>query len=150
MEGKAAPFGFEVDGQQVLMDRCNLTGRLNHVWTTQARVAGPNVFRNSWAKGEDLDAGPHQRWATGTLYEGLTLNGKFDNYNQWNLGTGHGWAGAYNVLWNSTVGEIQVESPPGAYNWVIGTKGRRISPQLGANGAFYESYGLAFEKAAAK
>jgi hypothetical protein len=140
-EGKAAPFGFDVDGQQVLMQRCNLTGRLNHVWTTQARVAGPNVFRDSWAKGSDLDAGPHHRWATGTLYEQLTLKGRFDNYNQWNLGSGHGWAGAYNVLWNSTVDELQVESPPGAYNWVIASNGREIHAQPGANGAYYESGG---------
>ncbi len=137
----AAPFAFEIDGQQVLMQRCNLTGRLNHVWATQARVAGPNVFRDSWAKGSDLDAGPHQRWATGTLWERLTLKGKYDDYNQWNLGSGHGWAGAYNVLWNSTVDEIKVESPPGAYNWVIGCKGRRLSPQPGARGAYYQSHG---------
>jgi hypothetical protein len=143
----AAPFAFEIDGQQVLMQRCNLTGRLNHVWETQARVAGPNVFRDSWAKGGDLDAGAHQRWATGTLWEQLTLQGKYDDYNQWNLGTGHGWAGAYNVLWNSTVDEIKVESPPGAYNWVIGCKGRRMGPQPGASGAYFQSPGESVEPA---
>jgi hypothetical protein len=143
----AAPFAFEVDGQQVLMEHCNLTGRLNHVWATQARVAGPNVFRDSWAKGSDLDAGAHQRWATGTLWEQLTLKGKYDDYNQWNLGTGHGWAGAYNVLWNSTVDDIQVESPPGAYNWVIGTKGRPVNPQPGARGAYYQSPDVPVEPA---
>ena len=143
----AAPFAFEIDGQQVLMQRCNLSGRLNHVWATQARVAGPNVFRDSWAKGGDLDAGPHQRWATGTLWEQLTLRGKYDDYNQWNLGSGHGWAGAYNVLWNSTVDEIKVESPPGAYNWVIGCKGRHLRPQRGIDGAYYQSSGQSVEPA---
>jgi hypothetical protein len=143
----AAPFAFEIDGQQVLMEHCNLTGWLNHVWATQARVAGPNVFRDSWAKGGDLDAGPHQRWATGTLWEQLTLRGKYDDYNQWNLGSGHGWAGAYNVLWNSTVDEIQVESPPGAYNWVIGCKGRHVNPQLGTRDAYYQSTGTPVEPA---
>jgi hypothetical protein len=138
-EGSAAPFSFNVDGQQVLMQRCNVTGRLNHVWTTQARVAGPNVFRDSWAKGSELDAGPHHRWATGTLYEQLTLKGRFDAYNRLNFGTGHGWAGAYTVLYNSTVDEIQVESPPGAYNWVIHSKGRQDHPLEGRMGAFYES-----------
>ena len=95
----------------------------------------------------DLDAGPHQRWATGTLWEQLTLRGKYDDYNQWNLGSGHGWAGAYNVLWNSTVDEIQVESPPGAYNWVIGCKGRHVNPQLGTSDAYYQSPGVAVEPA---
>jgi hypothetical protein len=75
----AAPFAFEVDGQQVRIEHCNLTGRLNHVWATQPRVAGPYVFRDSWAKGSDLDAGAHQRWATGTLWEQLTLVGKYDD-----------------------------------------------------------------------
>jgi hypothetical protein len=143
----AAPFAYEVDGQQVLMQRCNLTGRLNHVWETQARVAGPNVFRDSWARGSDLDAGAHQRWATGTLWEQLTLKGRYDDYNQWNLGSGHGWAGAFNVVWNSTVDEIQVESPPGAFNWVIGCKGRIRSPQPGTRGAYYQSPGVPVEPA---
>jgi hypothetical protein len=146
-QGHAAPFAFEIDGSQVLMQRVNLTGRLNHVWATQARVAGPNVFRDSWAKGDDLDAGPHQRWATGTLWEQLTLRGKYDDYNQWNLGSGHGWAGAYNVLFNSTLDDIQVESPPWAYNWVIGCKGRALSPQSGVTGAYFESPGAPIEPA---
>ena len=147
MRSHAAPFAFEIDGQQVLMQHCNLRGHLNHVWSTQARVAGPNVFRDSWAKGSDLDAGPHHRWATGTLWEQLTLEGKYDDYNQWNLGTGHGWAGAFNVLWNSTVSDIQVESPPAAYNWVIGSKGRHVNPQLGLRDGFYQSPGTAVEPA---
>jgi len=138
-EGSAAPFAFNVDGQQVLIQRCNVTGRLNHVWTTQARVAGPNVFRDSWAKGSELDAGPHHRWATGSLYEQLIYKGRFENFNRLNMGTGHGWAGAYNVLYNSAVDEIQVESPPGAYNWVIHSKGRQDHPETGRMGAFYES-----------
>jgi alpha-D-ribose 1-methylphosphonate 5-triphosphate synthase subunit PhnG len=37
------------------------------------------------------------------------------------------------------VDDIQVESPPGAYNWVIGTKGRHINPQLGITDAYYQS-----------
>lgn len=138
-QGKAAPFAYDMDGQQILMQQCNLTGYLNHVWTTQARVAGPNVYRDSWAKGNELDAGPHHRWATGMLWEQINFRGKYDDYNQWNLGTGHGWAGAFNVLWNSTVDEIQVESPPLAYNWVIGTRGKVDTPQLGATGAYYQS-----------
>jgi hypothetical protein len=35
----AVPFAFEIDGQQVLMQRCNLTGRLNHVWHAGIRGA---------------------------------------------------------------------------------------------------------------
>jgi len=53
---------------------------------------GQNVFCDSWARGSDLDAGRHQRCATGTLTERLTLKGKYDDYNQWNLG--NDWADA--------------------------------------------------------
>lgn len=43
--------------------------------------------------------------------------------------------------------DIQVESPPGAYNWVIGCKGRRVSPQRGVSGAYYQSPGVPIEPA---
>jgi hypothetical protein len=137
----SAPFAFDIDGQQVLVERCNIaSGTLNHVWSTQARVAGPVVFRDSTAVGGRLDAGPHHRWATGVLYEDLRLKGTFDAYNQWGLGTGHGWAGAYNVFWNVQADNFLLESPPGAYNWAVGIQGRRLPPQPGSDPAFYQSY----------
>jgi hypothetical protein len=34
-----------------------------------------------------------------------------------------------------------VESPPGAYNWVIGCRGRQLKPQRGVDGAYYQSPG---------
>jgi len=119
----APPSAFGVDGQETLVEHCEVSGAYSHVWMTQARVAGPNVFRLCTAKGTRIDAGAHQRWATGTLYENLKIQGNMEIGNRSNMGTGHGWAGANSVIWNCEAAEYLVESPPVAYNWAIGTKG---------------------------
>ena len=119
----APPQAISLAGQQTLVQRCNLTGAYSHAWATQSRVAGPNVFRLCTAKGEKMDAGPHQRWATGTLYEDLKIQGRIAIQNRSNMGTGHGWAGANNVVWNCEAEDYLIESPPVAYNWAFGTKG---------------------------
>jgi len=119
----APPQAFSIDGQQSLVENCSVTGNYSHVWMTQARVAGPDVFRNCTAKGHNLDAGPHQRWAAGVLYDNLHIQGPILVHNRSNMGTGHGWAGSATVLWNCDAQMYYVESPPGAYNWAFGTRG---------------------------
>ena len=122
-ETRAPAHAFGIDGQQSLVQECSITGSYNHVWMTQSRVAGPNVFRWCSAKGVHLDAGAHERWATGTLYEELHIEGTINIQNRSNMGTGHGWSGVYNVLWNCEADGYVVESPQLAYNWAFGTKG---------------------------
>jgi hypothetical protein len=122
-ETHAPPHAFGIDGQQNLVQDCTVTASRNHVWMTQSRVAGPNVFRNCSAKGSNLDAGAHERWATGTLYEGLKIEGAINIQNRSNMGTGHGWSGANNVLWNCEPDTYVLESPAVAYNWAFGMKG---------------------------
>jgi hypothetical protein len=124
----APPAAFAIDGQQTLVEHCQITGAFNHVWMTQARVAGPNVFRSCTAKGDRIDAGTHQRWATGTLFENLKIQGPLEIGNRSNLGTGHGWAGANSVVWNCETDGYRIESPPVAYNWAIGNKGTVMPP----------------------
>ncbi len=119
----APPSAFTLDGQETLVQHCDVSGAYSHVWMTQARVAGPNVFRSCSAKGTHMDAGAHQRWATGTLYENLHIDGPIAVGNRGSMGTGHGWAGANNLLWNCEADSYLVESPPVAYNWAIGNKG---------------------------
>ncbi len=127
----APPQAFSLDGQQSLVEDCNVTGAFNHVWMTQARVAGPNVFLRCTAKGFHLDAGPHQRWATGTLYDSLRIEGAIHIENRGSMGTGHGWAGANNVMWNCQTDSYLVESPRVAYNWAFGSKGSVEAPHPG-------------------
>jgi hypothetical protein len=127
----APPSAFGLDGQQTLVQHCDVSGAYSHVWMTQARVAGPNVFRLCTAKGTRMDAGAHQRWATGTLYENLKIQGSIEIGNRSNKGTGHGWAGANSVLWNCEAATYLVESPPVAYNWAVGNVGSAERPQEG-------------------
>jgi hypothetical protein len=130
-ETHSPPQAFMIDGQQSLIENCSMTGDYNHVWMTQARVAGPDVFYNCTAKGYHLDAGPHQRWATGILYDNLRIQGDIKVINRNSMGTGHGWAGANNVLWNCDADTYQVETPTVAYNWAFGVKATFTPPQLG-------------------
>lgn len=51
--------------------------------------------------------------------------------NRNSMGTGHGWAGANNVLWNCEADSYQIETPTGAYNWAFGVKAELKPPQFG-------------------
>ncbi|MEM7314218.1 MAG: hypothetical protein AAF497_13805, partial [Planctomycetota bacterium] len=43
--------------------------------------------------------------------------------NRGNFGTGHGWAGANMVVWNSSADSYIVQNPPTAQNWLVGSVG---------------------------
>ncbi|MFD8081562.1 hypothetical protein ACFV4F_07675 [Kitasatospora sp. NPDC059722] len=131
----AQPGAYSIDGQQSLVVNCKVSGSNVHAWLTGARVAGPNVFSHCTSDntgGFRLDAGPHQRWATGTLYDDITMlhsRGPSDDLaltNRANAGSGQGWAGANQVMWNADVGYYGVENPPTAHNWAFGTRGTPV------------------------
>ena len=71
------------------------------------------------------DSGPHHRWATGTLFDNVkdTL---LRVQNRTDSGSGHGWAGAQQLLWNSELSEFVLQAPPYAMNWAVGVIGQRI------------------------
>jgi hypothetical protein len=130
----AQPVAYAISGQQSLVAGCRSTGSNYHAWATQARVAGPNVFTRCTATNTGtklLDAGPHQRWALGTLYDAVTIGGSLELRDRQWLGSGQGWAGADSVLWNCAVDQFKVENPPTAYNWAIGCTGRQSAPSAG-------------------
>lgn len=130
-ETHAPPHVFGIDGQMSLIENCSIEGSYNHTWMTQARVPGPDVFYNCTSKGYHIDAGPHQRWAAGVLYDNLHIKGNLLVQNRNNMGTGHGWAGSATVLWNCEAERYYVESPPVSYNWAFGVKGSAERPQDG-------------------
>lgn len=115
-------YSFCLAGQRNLVMDC-MTRLGRHDFVTVARVAGPNVFVRCTATQQLNTAGPHERWATGTLYDNLVVNGLLNLENRRTSGTGHGWAGAQNMLWNCTSATSTVQSPPGHVNWSVGTKG---------------------------
>ncbi len=115
-------YSFCLAGQRnLVMDCSTRLGR--HDFVTVARVAGPNAFVRCTATQPSNASGPHDRWATGTLYDNLVCNGLLNLENRRTSGTGHGWAGAQNMLWNCTSATSTVHSPPGHVNWSVGTKG---------------------------
>jgi hypothetical protein len=85
-------------------------------------VPGPNVFLDCRSRNAHNDSGPHHRWATGTLYDNVHVQGDALNVrDRGNMGTGHGWAGAQMMFWNSSADSIICEKPPTAQNWAIGS-----------------------------
>ena len=134
----------------------DLSGELGFVTNAQAdqgrhdfvnnstRPPGPNVFHNSIATNANSDTGPHQKWATGTLFDNITVQGNAINArNRWTFGTGHGWSGANMVVWNSTADSFRVQNPTTEQNWLIGSTGTIVEdttfgPQPSG---YYDSHG---------
>lgn len=125
-------YPFVIDGQFVLMK--NLFNEYaRHYFSNNfaRRSHGPNVFQYGRAvktKASETssagDSGPHQRYATGTLYDSLQIkDGDIYVRNRKNSGSGHGWAGAGMVVWNSEAKILIIHNPPGSLNWMIGSKG---------------------------
>lgn len=118
-------YPFYVAGQLNLVQRC-YANYARHDFGTSSLTHGPNVFLSSRGDSSYSDTGPHQRWATGSLYDNISVKNKdIVVQNRLNLGSGHGWAGANHVLWNSTASRICAQNPPTAQNWSIGSIGKK-------------------------
>lgn len=138
--GAAAPADFAIQGTQILLNRCGVTGEGTWPVVTQAQVTGPNVVLNFTA--DHAGVAPHQRWATGLLVDGAKLPGAterkqglaFSNRNT--AGSGHGWDIGWSVGWNVSSPFLLVQQPPGAMNWCIGCTGKPVKPGSTPNGIF--------------
>lgn len=109
------------EGSSNLFQRC-YTRNGRHDFVTNSRVPGPNVFLDCVAENTHNDIGPHQRYATGVLFDNIK-GGIIRVQNRKDLGTGHGWAGAQVMFWNlKSNNYIKVESPATGINWGIGCK----------------------------
>jgi len=123
-------YSFNNDGQQNLVMNC-LSTEGRHDYVTGARVCGPNVFYNCTAKQTHADIGPHHRWASGTLYDNIVTDGEINIQDRGNWGSGHGWAGVTQILWNCTAKRAAVQSPwANGKNYCIGLKGGRYEGRL--------------------
>ncbi|KAG0377908.1 hypothetical protein BGX24_005195 [Mortierella sp. AD032] len=113
---------FMLQGQMGLVKRCFATDA-RHDFITGAKTAGPNVFVDSEGVRGNNDAGPHDRWTTGTLYDNIHSYGLNVRNRGW-MGSGQGWAGAFHVVYQSSADiPSRFQSPPGGTNWVIGFDG---------------------------
>lgn len=117
-------YSFNNDGGQCCLFVNNYARRGRHDFVFGSSVAGPNAFVHSTADTVYADAGPHQRWSVGGLFDDVTINGNELNVqNRGNLGTGHGWTGAYMTVWNCEAETFRVRNPPTARNWLVGSIG---------------------------
>ena len=123
-------YSFNNTGQMNLFINCTASdGR--HDFVTGARVLGPNVFYNCKATTTHADIGPHHRWAVGTLYDNIVTDGEINVQDRGNWGSGHGWAGVTQVLWNCTAKRVAVQSPwANGKNYCIGLKGGKYDGRL--------------------
>lgn len=123
-------YSFNNDGQMNLFMNC-FASEGRHDYVTGAKVAGPNVFYNCTTEQSKGDIGPHHRWAMGTLYDNIVTDGEINIQDRGNWGTGHGWAGVNQYLWNCTVGSATVQSPyVSGQNYSIGLKGKKTQGRL--------------------
>ena len=132
------PAGYSITGQQILVEHCRASGQDFHVWTTQAEGPGPNVFTQCTATGPKIDAAPHQRWSTGTLFDDLTITGTGSHFaieNRLYMGSGQGWSAGNSVLWNCMASDYHAQSPPTGYNWAIGCQGINNAPAFPNSGS---------------
>ncbi|MGN6180701.1 MAG: hypothetical protein ACTHNW_16075 [Mucilaginibacter sp.] len=116
-------YSFNNTGQLNLFMNCHAEdGR--HDYVTGARVCGPNVFYNCTASKTHADIGPHHRWASGTLFDNIVTDGEINVQDRGNMGSGHGWSGVTQVLWNCAASEVAVQQPwVSGQNYCIGLQG---------------------------
>jgi hypothetical protein len=123
--GRRYAFLYEGNSSFNLTQRCyGESGR--HTFVTGARVPGPNVFLDCVAVNATNDSGPHHRWATGTLYDN-TKGHELRAQNRRASGSGHGWAGAQQMFWNTEDDHYVVQAPPFAMNWSVGQSGKVVA-----------------------
>lgn len=117
-------YTFDLSGQMELVANSEANSGRHDFVNNSTRPPGPHVFYNSVSNNALNDSGPHQRWATGSLFDNVTVSGNnIDARNRESLGTRHGWSGANMVVWNSTADGYIIQNPPTAQNWLIGSTG---------------------------
>jgi hypothetical protein len=107
-------YSFNNDGQLNLVMHC-FASEGRHDYVTGARVCGPNVFYLCRSENAKADIGPHHRWAVGTLFDNIVTDGEINIQDRGNWGTGHGWSGTNQVVWNLTAAKAAIQDP-----WVSG------------------------------
>lgn len=124
----AKPADFACNGSQILYDRCTGSGNSTFYFVTQARKQGPVVLLNCRFLGNGAIE-PHQRWSTGLLVDNCDVpGGGIVLMNRGEMGSGHGWAIGWAVVWNSVAKKLGMNQPPGTYIWSIGDRGRQTDP----------------------
>ena len=107
---------FLVEGQQVLVHRCNSMEGIND-FASGFCAGGPNVFLDCNAVGALGPSGSFESWASGVLYERVRIEGA--GLRLMSRAQGAGWTAANSVIWNCEAKEIEGRGPEGAPNIII-------------------------------
>jgi hypothetical protein len=127
----ATPADFALQGTQILLDRCRVTGEGKWPVVAETAATGPLVVLNFSA--DHGGVAPHQHWATGLLVDG----GRFPGGTEHLPGVGFSSpAAAWSVAWNVVSPFLLVEQPPGAINWCIGCIGTPVTAGSTPQGIF--------------
>jgi hypothetical protein len=123
-------YSFSNNGQQNLFMNLETTeGR--HDYVTGAKTCGPNVFYHCKSRNTHADIGPHHRWSTGTLYDNIDTDGEINIQDRGNWGSGHGWAGVTQVVWNCKVKAAAIQNPwVSGKNYAVGIQGKKVTGRL--------------------
>lgn len=147
--GDAHTGGFALNGQTSVIQR-NFTDNTHAPFVTQdSKTVGPSAFVFDTATDSLQSVGPHQRWASGVLWDNIKVtnapsgSGGIELVNRGNFGSGQGWAGANMVTWNTNSPWIDVESPPTAQNWAIGAISPDRRVHFSGPEGIYDQFGTA-------
>lgn len=130
-------YPFHIAGQLSLVLRC-FSEDARHAFVVSSRVPGPNAFVFGVSVNEFGQSEPHHRWSTGGLYDNIESDIAFQDRSS--MGSGHGWAGANYVAWN-TRGSLTVQQPPTAQNFSFGHVGARHPGAFPREQGHWESAG---------
>jgi hypothetical protein len=127
-----------------LVQRCySYDGR--HDFVTYAYSPGPNVFLDCLTQ-KGGTQGPHQRWASGTLFDNIAGGRLAISEHRGTSGSGHGWTGVSDVGWN-VASDVTCDAPEGFQNYSFGGTGsEKDSTYVKSDGksvfrGHYESHG---------
>ncbi len=126
-------YAFHMEKAQLCLVEDCLCDDDRHQYVTGGRVPGPNVFLRCTGTRSRSDAGPHQRWATGVLFDNVKVTGPIDVQDRGGMGGGHGWSGVNFVCYNcETTSTICIQSPwVTGQNWAIGCVGTKVRSAAG-------------------
>jgi hypothetical protein len=110
---------FLVEGQQVLVRDCTAERGMND-FAVGLCAGGPNVFLNCRATTALGPSGAFESWASGVLYENVSIDGAGLKLTRDNSRSqGGGWNAANSVAWNCTATSIEVSGPDAAPNLAV-------------------------------
>ena len=111
---------FYTCGQQTLFLSCKADSGRND-FAVGYLAAGPNAFVDCQATNAQSFSGPIESWATGVLYDNITMDGGGLMLTNREIdGQGIGWTTANSMIWQCSAPIITCRNPPGHSNWAIG------------------------------